>query len=99
MKLIADNEFEIGEVMKNLTEQEKVDRLKGLLYTLDEILEILGYYDGSLEDESVEDIDKLLELHEHEGNFEEAYYHIAKKYAICNGNFEEAIARNAYLPL
>lgn len=86
MKKIANNEFEIAEVLSNLTEDEKIKRLMEF-YSTDEILDILGYYDGSMSDK-----DKM-KISDTEEEFEKprAIYLMA----ISNGNFEEVIAKNS----
>jgi hypothetical protein len=91
MLKIAIKEEDISIVINNLSDDEKVSRLKEL-YLTDDILEILGFYDGSLEDEECEKIESL------ESNpieWERYILELAKD----NGNFEEAIAYNKYLKI
>jgi len=73
--------------MKNLTEEEKRVRVRGL-YTLDEMCEILGYYDRSNTDLDF----KVLE-HLELTDFDMFELMIVNE-AIQNGNFEESINDN-----
>ena len=43
-RLIAKNEFDTPKILAMLNEQAKIRRVKRL-YTIEEILEVLGYYD------------------------------------------------------
>ena len=86
MKKIAKNESELGEVIGNLTDIEKIVRVK-VLYDADEVLEILGYYDESMDTKDIEFIDT------YPLGVDEAGYLLA----IINGNFELAIAMNKRL--
>lgn len=85
MKTIAKNEFEVVEVLNNLPQEEKIKRLK-YWYSIQEILEILGFYDGSM---SKKDQMKITDTEE-EFERPKAIYLMA----INNGNFEEVIAKN-----
>lgn len=73
--------------MKKLTNDQKKARLLKH-YTFDEILEIIGFYDGSNED--VATIEMELLANRNPNGFE---YAILEK-AIINGNFEEVIEKN-----
>ena len=86
MKRIAKKEEELNEVLDNLTQDEKLIRLKGL-YSGDEVLEILGYYDDSIDKEDCDFINS------YKGGLYEAGYLLG----IENGNFELAIAMNKHL--
>jgi hypothetical protein len=86
-KTIAKNEFEIKEVLDNLSDEVKIERVSKL-YPVDDILEVLGYQDGSMDDEDIQ-------LIEDSGEAEDVIY----KMAINNGNFEQAIAMDKYLPI
>ena len=94
-ELIAKDEFDIGRVLNKLTTKQKVKRLM-YFYTLDEVLDVLGYGDGSIDKEDEQGIDWILKT---SANDDIAFERIAEQYAIMNGNFEEAIARNCHLPL
>ena len=73
--------------MKNLTEDQK--RLRVLeLYTIDEICEILGYYDHSNTDLDFETLENL------ELTDIVMFELMIVNEAINNGNFEEAINNN-----
>ena len=91
MKKIAKDEFEVAEVMGNLNIHEKVDRVSKL-YSVDEILDVLGYHDGSIDEKDAAKIDETKEETE-ERDF------IVYLLAINNGNFEQAIAMNVCLPI
>lgn len=95
LKTIATDEYDMDEVLSNLTQQEKIKRLMSL-YSLDEVLEILGYGDDSLEEEAVQAIDWIFKT---STNDKIAYERIAASYGINNGNFQQAIAMNTRLPL
>jgi hypothetical protein len=84
---IAKNEYDIKEVLNNLSDKVKINRL-AKLYTVDEILETLGYYDESMENDEI----KLIADSNEASN-------VIYKIAINNGNFEQAIAMNKYLPV
>jgi hypothetical protein len=86
MLKVATNEEEITKVMKNLSKEEKIERLTNH-FSDAEICEALGYYDGSNEDTEV-----LNELEEGTKEFQSSLYELA----INNGNFEWAIAFNTY---
>jgi uncharacterized protein YjgD (DUF1641 family) len=83
---IATTKSEIKEVLNNLADYEKVGRLS-VLFGVDEIMEILGYFDGSLEDEYVEAIDETEDISLDRDN-------IVYSIAIRNKKFNESIARN-----
>lgn len=87
--LIARNEDEIAKVMSYISEDTKIDRLT-TLYSDEEIKNVMGYYDGSNEY-----IEHLNNLEEDSIEFLNALY----KEACINGNFEQAIAMNKYLPI
>jgi|LakMenEpi03Aug12_release.lakeMendotaPanAssembly.Ray.scaffolds.fasta_scaffold2467910_1 hypothetical protein len=91
MLKIAIKEEDVPIVLDNLSDEEKVSRLKKL-YLTDEILEILGFYDGSLEDEICE---KIESLESNPTEWEKYILDLAKG----NGNFEEAIAYYKYLKI
>lgn len=76
--------------MKELTLKEKVARLEKIYPDACEVAEILGYYDGSNEEEL-----KPLQVHEGKSTWVNKVYEIAAN----NGNFEEAIKLNKYLPI
>jgi len=86
MKKIATNENDIAEVMKNLSVEEKIARAKKL-YDVEEILEIIGYYDNTIDEANR----MALKDVENDANDTER---IAYLIAINNGNFEMAIAFN-----
>jgi hypothetical protein len=85
---IAKDEFDITRVLNLLDKKEKIARVK-TFYSIDEIEEILGFGDGSVDDEDVIFVDEYV------GGRDEAICLLA----IKNGNFEEVIARNAFLPI
>ena len=91
MKLIAKNESEVGEVIANLSKYEKLQRLRNL-YSLEDVLEIIGYYDDSIEAESSDHIEKIFDMFPYDAELVTDI--IMLVYGINNGNFEEAIARN-----
>ena len=70
---------------KELTLQQKKERLEKLYPDACEVAEILGYYDGSNEEEL-----KPLEEHEGKSTWVDKVYELA----VNNGNFEEAINEN-----
>lgn len=78
--------------MKTLTLEEKKTRVRKL-YTLDEMCEILGYYDHSNPD-----LDYLTLEHLEENNLN-AFELMIIDQAIKNGNFEEAINEDARFEL
>jgi hypothetical protein len=86
-KTIAKDEFDMNEVLDNLSEKEKIKRVSKL-YTIEEILETLGYYDESMDEDDIKTI-------EASGENPQVIYQMA----IINGNFEQAIAMNRYLPI
>lgn len=89
-KMIAKNEYDMDEVLENLTYRVMRNRL-AKLYRVDEILEILGYYDESMDSHDMEQIDELVDTPEQL----EMIYEVACK----NGNFQQAICMNKFLPL
>jgi hypothetical protein len=90
MKTVATNDNEIAEVLNNLTIDEKKARVQKY-YDTDEILEVLGYYDGSLEEKECEDISNTMSKFTQE--FFEDY---VLGLAINNGNFECSIAYDKF---
>lgn len=78
--------------MKKLSNKEKKRRVKAL-YTLDELCEILGYYD-----QSNPDLDFSILNHLKENNMD-AFELMIVDYAIKNGNFEETINDNVRVAL
>ena len=90
MKTVATNDNQIAEVLNNLTIDEKKERVKKY-YNTDEILEILGYYDGSLEESECKDISNTMNKFTQE--FFEDY---VLGLAINNGNFECSIAYDKF---
>ncbi len=91
MKTVATNEAEISTVIKRLTIKEKIERVNNL-YPFDEQLEIIGFYDGSIETEDDVIIDSI--LNDTRISKEKKQFKITKLYVINNGNFEQSIAMN-----
>ena len=89
MKKIAKREEDIAEVINNLTEEEKLQRVKKF-YDVEEVLEILGYYNDSMDKDQAAALDDV----EYDVKDMER---IAYNFAINNGNFEVAIAYNKRL--
>jgi hypothetical protein len=90
MKKVATNDNEIAEVLNNLTIDEKKYRVQKHYDTYD-ILEILGYYDGSLGEEDCTVIATTMRIFSQE--FFEDY---VLGLAINNGNFECSIAYDRF---
>ena len=90
MKTVATNDNEIAEVLNNLTIDEKKERVKKY-YDTDEILEILGYYDGSLEENECKEIANTMRKFSQE--FFEDY---VLGMAINNSKFECSIAYDKF---
>ena len=78
---IAKNDNQISSVLESLTLEEKLTRVKNL-YDAEDILEILGYYDGTMDEEDNVKVDGR--------NNDEIIFEMA----IINGNFETTIAYN-----
>jgi len=82
------------------TNNEKKELLKKH-YTLDEICDILGFYDGSNEDVNTDELIDLFNTAQFTNepsdwnNFEDKIL----DQAIINGNFEEVIETDCRLPL
>jgi hypothetical protein len=87
--MIAENEFEISKVISLLSDEDKIRRISKL-YSIDEILEVLGYYDYSMDADDIKLIDESIG-----DNQDRQIYSLA----IINGNFQQAIAMNKYLPV
>ena len=90
-RLIAKNEFDTPKILAMLNDEAKIRRVKKL-YTIDEILEVLGYHDDSMDKEQIRIIDEVYESRE-------AWENVIYRMAIINGNFEQAIAMNKALPI
>lgn len=90
MKKVATNDNEIVEVLNNLTIDEKKERVKKY-YDTYEILEILGYYDGSLEENECGDISYIIS-----NSTDEFIDDYVLGLAINNGNFECSIAYDTF---
>lgn len=90
-RLIAKNEFDTPKILSMLNDEAKIRRVKRL-YTIDEILEVLGYNDDSMDKEEIKIIDDMYDSLE---EWENVIYRMA----IINGNFEQAIAMNKALPI
>ena len=91
INLVATDEDDLHEVFQGLSTEQKIERLSSL-YTSDEILEVLGYGDGSMSDEDV----STLELNVEDSNeWIKAVYLLA----MINGNFIESIAYDAVHPI
>jgi hypothetical protein len=90
-RLIAKNEFDTPKILAMLNDESKIRRVKRL-YTIDEILEVLGYNDDSMDKEEIKIIDDMYDSLE---EWENVIYRMA----IINGNFEQAIAMNKALPI
>jgi hypothetical protein len=90
-RLIAKNEFDTPKILAMLNDEAKIRRVKRL-YTIDEILEVLGYNDDSMDKEEIKIIDDMYDSLE---EWENVIYRMA----IINGNFEQAIAMNKALPI
>ena len=90
-RLIAKNEFDTPKILAMLNDEAKIRRVKRL-YTIDEILEVLGYNDDSMDKEDIKIIDDMYDSLE---EWENVIYRMA----IINGNFEQAIAMNKALPI
>jgi len=73
--------------MINLSNEEKKNRVRKL-YSLDEMCEILGYYDQSNTDLNFQTLEYL------ERTNEKAFELMIVDEAIKNGNFEESIENN-----
>ena len=73
--------------MINLLNEEKKNRVRKL-YSLDEMCEILGYYDQSNTDLNFQTLEYL------ERTNEKAFELMIVDEAIKNGNFEESIENN-----
>ena len=58
--MIAENEFEISKVISLLSDEDKIRRISKL-YSIDEILEVLGYYDYSMDADDIKLIDSIKE--------------------------------------
>ena len=90
-RLIAKNEFDTPKILAMLNEQAKIRRVKRL-YTIEEILHVLGYYDESMDKEQIRIVDAIY-------NSREEWEDVVYRMAIINGNFEQAIAMNKVLPI
>jgi hypothetical protein len=90
-RLIAKNEFDTPKILAMLNDEAKIRRVKRL-YTIDEILEVLGYYDYSMDKEQISILDAVY-------NSREEWENVVYRMAIINGNFEQAIAMNKALPI
>jgi hypothetical protein len=86
---IAKNEFD--RVADNLSLRVKMNRLKKL-YDINEILDVLGFNDDSMD---IEDEDFINSFKVDSQEWENAIYSLG----AVNGNFEQAIAMNKYLPV
>ena len=86
---IAKDEFDT--IADSLSERVRINRLRKL-YTIDEICEVLGYFDGSMSDEDEAKIDSAWADSPEQRE-------IIYKLAVNNGNFVQAIAMNTYLPI
>lgn len=86
---LAKNEFDT--IADSLSEKVRINRLKKL-YSIDEILDVLGWGDGSMD---AADSDKI------EATIPESkeWYSVIYGLAVNNGNFIQAIAMNKYLPI
>jgi len=90
-RLIAKDEFDTPKILSMLNDEAKIRRVKNL-YTIDEILHVLGYYDDSMDKEQIKIIDDVY-------NTREEWENVIYRMAIINGNFEQAIAMNKSLPI
>lgn len=90
-RLIAKNEFDTPKILAMLNDEAKIRRLSKL-YEIDEILDVLGYNDDSMDKEQIKIIDEVYESRE-------AWENVIYRMAIINGNFEQAIAMNKALPI
>ena len=90
-RLIAKNEFDTPKILAMLNDEAKIRRLSKL-YEIDEILDVLGYNDDSMDKEQIKIIDEVY-------GSREAWENVIYRMAIINGNFEQAIAMNKALPI
>ena len=90
-RLVAKNEFDTPKILAMLNDDAKIRRLSKL-YEIDEILDVLGYNDDSMDKEQIKIIDEVYESRE-------AWENVIYRMAIINGNFEQAIAMNKALPI
>jgi hypothetical protein len=81
--------------MAALTKEEKIARLKNL-YTLVEILEVMGYYEGIGMTGWNDDVQEKLESMDKDS---QEFYDLVLENSYDNGNFEEAIKYNTHLPI
>lgn len=88
-RLIAKNEFDTPKILAMLNDEAKIRRLSKL-YEIDEILDVLGYNDDSMDKEAIAKVDMAY-------NTIQEWENVIYRMAIINGNFEQAIAMNKRL--
>jgi hypothetical protein len=88
MKLAKD---EYDKVADNLSHKVKMNRLRRL-YDADEVLTVLGYHDEGMD---LGDVDYVDSLPIGSREWENAVFSLG----AINGNFEQAIKMNKYLPV
>lgn len=89
----------VYKVLDEIVMKEKKNLLL-TLYSFEEILDILGYYEGSGNtawDEEVQE--KLEKLDSENEGYTNEFIDIVMGYAINNGNFEEALQTGVRLPI
>ena len=70
------------------------------LYGIDEILEIMGYYDGVGQTGWDKETQLKLEaLEEKDGFKPQEFFDLVLEESVDNGNFEEALKHKVYLPV
>ena len=78
------------------------DKKKKLLtlYRFDEILEVMGYFEGKGSTAWDDDVQANLEsLDNNKGVYPTEFVDIVMEHAIDNGNFEEALSKGQKLPV